>query len=467
MRFFILLLSFLLTGCFSLAPDQTPPKPPIAPTFANVSSKSDGNVTTLPWKHFIQEPRLQQVVALALRENRNLQKAVFDIEAARATYHIQRSSEYPSLDATIAGSKERTVSGNNKTSLSQSSSATLGMSSYEIDFFGKNRLLSKKELEKFQGIKEAERVVRITLIADTATAWLQMASDQSQLLLAKKTLKSAIRSFEIVQKRVRFGIDTKVSLEDAKSSVEQAKASIARYTTVVAQDKAALELLTGAPVKSSLLPNGLQPKAMDWLSKVPVGLSSDILLQRPDVLEAEDNLKAANANIGVARAAYFPSITLTARGGLGSNALLGLFNGGTSTIWSFLPTLTLPIFDAGARDATLAYAKAYQKSLLATYEYTIQTAFKEVASALARRATILAQLQAEAAVKKAVAMSYKLYSARYQKGVDSYLNVLVSQRALYSAKETQLDTRLEALTNRITLYRVLGGGLAVLAKKRK
>lgn len=460
MRYSYLVLSLLLGGCVSLSPEYVRPSAPIATTFQEGNTTTQSSVLTLSWKAFIRDERLTKVIEKALEQSRDLRKAVANIEAARANYRIQRSGEFPSIEASATGSKARSVGSNGTTSITQSSSATVGLSSYELDFFGKNSQLSAKEWETFQGVAEAERLVRITLIADTATAWFTLASDQSLLTLSKQTLESANKSLAIVQKRVDLGVDSDVSLFDVKTTVQQARSNVANYTTLVAQDKAALELLVGASLDASLLPSGLDEQSSHWLMDVPVGLSSDILLQRPDVLEAEHNLKAANANIGVARAAYFPSITLTTKGGLGSNALSGLFTGGTSTIWSFVPTISLPIFDAGEREATLAYAKANRDALLATYELSIQTAFKEVSSALARRATIVEQLDAQKALVEADAKSYALYDARYQKGIDSYINVLTSQRALYSAEQSRIAVSLEALSNRVTLYRVLGGGLA-------
>lgn len=460
MRYSYLVLSLLLGGCVSLSPEYVRPSAPIATTFQEGNTTTQGSVLTLSWKAFIRDERLTKVIEKALEQSRDLRKAVANIEAARANYRIQRSGEFPSIEASATGSKARSVGSNGTTSITQSSSATVGLSSYELDFFGKNSQLSAKEWETFQGVAEAERLVRITLIADTATAWFTLASDLSLLTLSKQTLESANQSLAIVQKRVDLGVDSDVSLFDVRTTVQQARANVANYTTLVAQDKAALELLVGASLDASLLPSGLDEQSSHWLMDVPVGLSSDILLQRPDVLEAEHNLKAANANIGVARAAYFPSMTLTTKGGLGSNALSGLFTGGTSTIWSFVPTISLPIFDAGERDATLAYAKANRDALLATYELSIQTAFKEVSSALARRATIVEQLDAQKALVEADAKSYALYDARYQKGIDSYINVLTSQRALYSAEQSRIAVSLEALNNRVTLYRVLGGGLA-------
>lgn len=456
----ITLVPFLFSGCISLTPEYERPNVPVPAQLRDVNTSSKQNVQALVWQEFIHEPRLSAVIEKALDQSRDLRKAVANIEAARATYHIVRSDEFPSIDATLAGSKARVVNSNGATSITQSSSATLGLSSYELDFFGKNSQLSAKEWETFKGIEEAERLVRITLIADTTNAWLTLASDQSLLKLSQQTLESAKNSLAIVQKRVDFGVDSDVSLYGVKTTVEQARANVANYTTLVAQDKAALELLVGATVEVSFLPDGLDEHSLQWLANVPVGLSSDILLQRPDVLEAEHNLKAANANMGVARAAYFPSITLTAKGGLGSNALNGLFDGGTSTIWSFMPSINVPIFDMGQRDATLAYAKAKRDALLATYELSIQTAFKEVSSALARKATIEEQLEAQKALVDADAKSYALYDARYQKGVDTYINVLTSQRALYSAEQSHIAISLEALSNRVSLYRILGGGLA-------
>jgi len=242
--------------------------------------------------------------------------------------------------------------------------------------------------------------------------------------------------------------------------VHQARADIASYTAKVGQDRAALELLVGASLDDSLLPQTLDANAEGWVGDVPVGLSSQILLSRPDVLEAEHNLKSANANIGVARAAYFPSITLTGAGGVGSNSLRGLFDGGTSTIWSFMPNVSLPLFDAGEREATLDYAKANRDLYVARYELAIQTAFKEVNSALARRATINDQLQAQNALVEATTKRYATYDARYQKGIDTFLNTLISQRSMYASEQNLIGVRLEALTNRVSLYQVLGGGLA-------
>ena len=457
----LVLLPFFVSGCVSLAPEYERPFAPVPSTWERGVNEHNQSVQTLFWQDFIRDERLLSVVTQSLEQSRNLRKAVANIEAARATYRVQRSSEFPTIEAGATGSKARSLnSTTNTTSISQSSSATIGLSSYELDLFGKARSLSEAEFETYKGIEEAEKTVRITLIAETVSAWLTYASDQSLLKLSLQTEQSAKRSLELVQKRVERGIDSNVSLYSAQSIYQQAKADVANYTTKVAQDRAALELLVGARVDDALLPQELDKTSQNWLVDVPVGLSSQILLNRPDVLEAEHNLKAANANIGVARAAYFPSITLTTKGGVGSSTLSGLFSGGTSTIWSFVPNISLPLFDAGEREANLDYAKAKRDVYVATYEATIQTAFKEVSSALARRATISEQYNAQKALVEANKQSYTLYDARYQKGVDTYLNVLLSERSFYNSEQSLISVRLEELSNRVSLYRVLGGGLA-------
>lgn len=461
MRFiYLVLVPFFVSGCVSLAPDYERPSAPVPRTWEMNVKEHNQSVLELSWKEFIRDERLSQVLTQSLEQSRDLRKAVAAIEAARATYKIAQSAELPTLEASVSGSKARSITNANGTAMTQSSSATLGISSYELDFFGKARSLSEAEFETYKGVEEAERLVRITLIAETTTAWLTYASDQSLLSFSKQTEQSAKCSLELVQKRVERGIDSKVSLYSAQSIFQQAKMDVASYTTKVAQDRAALELIVGGKVDERLLPAGLELASQEWLADVPVGLSSEILLQRPDVLEAEHILKAANANIGVARAAYFPSITLTTKGGLGSSTLSGLFSGGTSTIWSFVPNISLPLFDAGEREANIGYAKAKRNGYVASYELAIQTAFKEVSSALARRATIYDQLQAQRALMEANAKSYEIYDARYQKGVDTYLNALLAQRSFYSSQQSLISVRLEELANRVTLYRVLGGGLA-------
>lgn len=455
-KYSLSLIPLLFAGCMSMAPEYVRPNAPIPSAFETPVSQND--VPMMAWQAFVHEPSLQAVVAQALEQSRNLKKAVANIEMARATYRVSKSAQFPSIDASATGSKARSISGES-TAISESSTATVGLSSYELDFFGKVKSQSEASLESYKGVEEAEKTVRIALIAETMNAWLSYAADKALLDLAQQTQASAKASLDVVQKRVDLGIDTKVSLFNAQSVYQQARADVANYTTQVAQDRSALELLVGGKVADAHLPKGLDAISKEWLAQVPVGLSSSVLLNRPDVQEAEHNLKSANANIGVARAAYFPSITLTTKGGVGTNSLTGLFDGGTSKIWSFAPTVTLPIFDMGERDANLDYAKAKKALYLATYEATIQTAFSEVERALSRRATIFEQYEAQKALVEANANSYAIYDARYQKGVDTYLNALLSQRSFYSSQKAFINVRLEELRNRVTLYRVLGGGI--------
>ena len=313
-------------------------------------------------------------------------------------------------------------------------------------------------LETYLASEEASRATRISLIAETVTAWMTLGSDRSLLAVSQQTLESSRRSMELARRRLELGVTSRVDMRDAEKVYQQARADVASTTTQIAQDRNALELLTGSPVADALLPDELPAGAV--LADVPTGLSSQVLLQRPDVLQAEHQLKSANANIGAARAAFFPSLTLTASGGVTSTALAGLFSGGAIGVWALAPALSVPIFDGGANRANLAYYEAQQKYYLSAYELAIQTAFKEVTNALAQRGTMAEQLAAQSALVKASADSYKLYDARYRNGVDTFLNALDAQRALYSAQRNLITLQLTALQNRVTLYRVLGGGIS-------
>jgi multidrug efflux system outer membrane protein len=319
------------------------------------------------------------------------------------------------------------------------------------------RNLSNAALETYLATEAAARATRISLIAETASAYLTLAADNSQLMLARRTLESAQRSMELTRKRLEAGVATRLDVRQAETIYQQARADVASTTALIAQDRNALELLAGSRIPDALLPAELPPDQV-WLADVPAGLSSAVLLDRPDVLQAEHQLQSANADIGAARAAFFPSLSLTASTGLASTELSNLFSDGAS-IWSVGPSLVLPIFNGGANVANLAYAKAQRELFLSQYELAIQTAFREVADALAIRGTIQEQLDAQAALVDAAADSYRLAEARYSKGVDSFLDALDAQRTLYNAEKSLVSARLTANTNVVTLYRVLGGGL--------
>ena len=415
------------------------------------------NSETLLWKKMILDEKLKEVIKISLNQNRSLKEAVANIESARAKYGVQKASELPSLSAEVSGSKARslnTSSSNNSTSNSESYSAGVEVSSYELDFFGKARNTSLANFESFLSVEQAQKTVRISLIAEVSNAWLSMAADKSLLDYAKKTSLSSKKSLDIIEARIKAGIDSKATLYDEQTTYYQAIADIEKYTTLVAQDQNALDLLVGQKVPEQLLPSELD-KNTEYLSSIPLGLSSDILLNRPDILEAEHNLKATNANIEVARAAYFPSITITSAAGIASTALNNLFTGGAASIWSFVPNISIPIFDWGSKDASLDYAKAQRDLYIAKYELAIQTAFSEVSNALARYGTIKNQLKAQENLVDAHKNSLFLAEKRYNLGVDTYLNTLISQRNLYSSEQNLISLRLTKISNRATLYKVL------------
>jgi multidrug efflux system outer membrane protein len=466
-------LVMLLTACGTLTPTYRQPAAPVpqawpsGAAYGPATASTDAKITAtraadIPWQTFVLDERLRQVIDQALANSRDLRKTIASIESARAQYGIQRAALAPTVAAGVSGTKARTATtdadGNLSTVRSQSTNAGLSISSYELDLFGKVRSLTDAALETYLGTEEASRATRVSLIAETANAWLTLGSDRSQLAISQQTLASAQRSMEVTRRRLDAGAASRVDVSSAETVYQQARSDVASTTTLIAQDRNALELLTGSPVADALLPAALPPTDGVVLAEVPAGLSSEVLLQRPDVLEAEHQLKSANANIGAARAAFFPSLSLTTSGGVASTALAGLFSGGAATVWSLAPTLSVPIFDGGANRASLAYSKAQQSLYVSSYELAVQTAFQEVADALARRGTMAEQLSAQDALVLAASKSYELADARYQMGIDTFLTALTSQRTLYTAQQTQISTRLTALQNRVTLYRVLGGG---------
>ncbi|MEP1448223.1 MAG: efflux transporter outer membrane subunit [Paraglaciecola sp.] len=452
--------ALILAGCSTLAPDYIRSEIDIVNTLNNSTelqpqgfSKQYAN--QVPWKSFIQDSRLTQVIELALNSNRSLRQTLADVESARATYRIQKADIYPQIDLGLSGNRSKTTS----SEITTSYQAQAGLTNYEIDLFGKTRSLNIVQMEAYLASEEVAKAAQISLIGEITNAWLTLAADKNQLSLAKETAVNAEKVMAITNKRLQLGVDSRIDVASAETIYHNANSDIANFTTQVAQDLNALQLLVGESIPDNLLPQDL-PSSESLLSDVPAGLSSSVLLQRPDVLAAEHSLKSANANIGVARAAFFPSLSLTATGGLASNVLADIFSGGASSIWTLAPNLTLPIFDAGANDANLALSQAQQTKYLAAYEYAIQSAFSEVADALARRATIQDQLYAEQALVTAASRSYDLSLARYEGGVDSFQNALEAQRTMYQAKQSLILTKQADLNNRVTLYRVLGGGLA-------
>jgi outer membrane protein, multidrug efflux system len=457
----VLILSIFFSACSTINSNYEQAKAPIPKTWPKGESYSEQTLTNnskpLIWENMILDNQLKEVIKIALNQNRSLKEAIANINAARANYEVQHSSQFPTINGEISTSKARTLSGSSANT-SESYKANIGLSSYELDFFGKAKNLSLADFESYLSIKEAQRTAKINLIAEVANAWLTMASDKSLLDFAKQTSISSKKSLDIIENRVKLGVDSKSTFYDAQTVYFQALADIEKYKTLVAQDLNALNLLVGQSLKDELLPSTLDENK-EYLSTVPVNLSSDILLSRPDILEAEHNLKSANANISVARAAYFPSISITTTAGLASAALSDLFTGGATSVWAFAPSITLPIFDWGSKDASLDYAKAQKDLYLAKYELAIQTAFSEVSDALARYGTIENQLEAQKNLVEASKNSYFISNKRYETGVDSYLTALTSQRSLYSTEQNLISLRLTKINNRVALYRVLANDI--------
>ena len=475
-----------LAGCTSLAPDYARPMLPV-PATLNGPNGSEGTALApetgpMGWQEFLQEPRLRELVALALQNNRDLRVAVLAIEKARAQYGVEQSNRFPAVGATAAGNRTRTADDLNTSGRSPTSSqysAQLGFSSYEIDFFGRVKNLNEAALQEFLRTTENRRSVQLSLVAEVANAWLTLDADGRRLQLAQDTLRSRQKSYELTERSHALGAASGLTLAQAQTTVDTARADVAAFTSQVARDRNALALLAGAPVPAALLPDGANPGATAsparaasasasvapapslatpaaTLLAVPGDLPSSVLLNRPDVRAAEYTLRGAYASIGAARAAFFPSITLTASAGTASNALSGLFDGGNGT-WSFAPQIRLPIFDAGRNRANLQIAETARDTALAQYDKAVQTAFREVADALAERATLAERLQAQQSLQAATLKALQLSQARYRLGADSYLPVLDAQRALYSAQQTLIGLALAEQANRITLYKVLGG----------
>jgi multidrug efflux system outer membrane protein len=460
----IILTVICLAGC-TMVPTYSRPAPPIPAVWpAGPAYKAVDDGHTAPsaagvgWRGFYADERLQKVIGLALGNNRDLRVAALNIERARGLYRVQRAALFPEVDASGGLSEEKYpafLSPTGKTMTLRYYDAGLGITSWEIDFFGRLRSLKASALEQYLATGQALRSAQISLMAEVASAYLAYAADGENLKLSQSTLEARQTTYSLIQRRFDVGASSALDLRQAQTTVEAARVDVAGYTRLVALDENALNLLVGAQVPPELLPAELN--AVTPPTDISAGLASDQLLRRPDILQAENQLKAANANIGAARADFFPRIALTTVIGTTSMELSGLFKGG-SGVWTFAPGVTLPIFDAGSRWATLQVAKTDRDIYLAQYEKAIQTAFREVADALALQGTLGNQIAAQESLVRASQETYTLSNARYMKGIDSYLAVLDAQRSLYSAQQGLISLRVARLTNLVTLYKVLGGG---------
>jgi len=461
-----------LTAAEPAAPAAGSAAPQALPPYGDSAKVSADRIG---WHDFFTDPGLERLIDIALANNRNLRIAVLNVAASEAQFRIQRGSLFPAISAMGSGLAERlpangtlplggvggsgsgtqVPSGTTATTLHYYS-AGIGFTSYELDLFGRERSLSTRAFEQYLAQGESRRSTQISLVAEVATDYFAVLADQALVKLTRETLRSESESYELTRVMYERDTATLLSLRQAESTVDAARASLAQYQRQLAQDTHALTLVLGQDIPTDL-PQSKDIEADELLAEVPAGLPSDLLTRRPDILSAEHALRAANADIGAARAAFLPSIQLTASGGTASNRLGGLFGAGTGT-WSFLPTITLPIFSGGANRANLDLTHIEKNVAIAQYELTIQTAFREVSDALSARGTYLEQQGAQEALVAADADAYRLAEMRFRSGVDSYLATLDAQRSLYAAQQGLVTVRQAALANRVTLYKALGGG---------
>ncbi len=454
-------LCALMGGC-AMAPEYTRPGMPVANQLPSAPGRPGGSASTTPvvgadmgWRDFFVDATLQTIIRTALANNRDLRVSALNVASYQAQYRIERAALFPSISGTGSGTKQRTYTSGNYYTL-ENYSATVGISAWELDLFGRLRSLKDEALEQYLAMEETHRSAKISLVAEVATAYLTWLTDKELLAITMDTKQTEEESYKLVEQQAEEGVATQLDLAQARTSLETANANLAMYQRQVAQDINNLTLLAGASLpnlKSASL--GLNEQMA--LAEPPAQLSSAILLQRPDIQAAEHTLKGANAQIGAARAAFFPAISLTANAGKISGDLSDLFDSGSGA-WLFTPSISLPIFTAGRLKAELDVAKISKDISVANYELAIQTAFSEVADALVAGDTYDRQLVAQKANLDANQEYYTLAKERYQQGLDSFLTLLDAQRSLYSARQTYLTLQLSQLLNRINLYKALGGG---------
>ncbi|GGJ97619.1 efflux transporter outer membrane subunit [Luteimonas terricola] len=451
------------SGCATLVP-ATPeaqagipaewPLPEVTPTDAESAAEASAlPMADIGWRDFFADPRLEQLVGLALDNNRDLRVAILNVERARAQYRIQRADRLPSIGAEV----EMVRQGGDRP-VTEAYTAGIGLAAFELDLFGRVRNLGEAALQQYLSTDEAQRATQLSLVAEVASAWLTLAADQEQLRLSEQAMETYLQTLDLTVKRHALGATSALEVEQVRTQVATARTDVERLKGQVARDRNALDLLAGAPVDASLLPAAdARVDAVTGIAAVPAGLDADVLLRRPDVIAAEHRLLAASANIGAARAAFFPSISLTGSIGSASDELSGLFDSGTR-VWSFIPRLNLPIFQGGRLRASLGMATADRDIALAEYEKAIQSGFREVADALVSSESLAKQVRAQQDLVDAATRAEGLARARYEAGVDSHLVALDAQRTLYGAQQALVATRLAEQANRVTLYRVLGGG---------
>ena len=456
---FAFIVPALLLGACTMTPHYQQPALAVTDQWPVGDSAQGASAGSLPWKSVFLDERLQRVIDQALANNRDLRVAALNVQKARAGYLMTRASLFPSLNAAGAESHSLTPASVSQTGSAIDAkvySADLSVPAYELDLFGRIQSQSKAAFESYRQTAETKRASQISLISETAQAWLTLGADQDLLKLARQTLKSREDTVGLTQRMFDLGSASETDLHNDEILTEQARADVAQYQAQVNQDRDALTLLAGADVPDADLPGGL-PADDALLANLPAGLPSQVLTQRPDVLAAEHGIKAANGDIGAARAAFFPTISLTGSTGNESSDLGHLFDAHTGA-WSFTPSVSLPIFAGGYNIANLKSAKTSRDIAVAQYDKAVQSAFKDVADALAVRATIDARLGATEKAASAAHTNLTLEQARYQRGVDSYLDQLDAERTDYGTQQAAISVRLLRAANLVTLYGALGGG---------
>jgi multidrug efflux system outer membrane protein len=462
--FFLLLgIAVVSSGC-TFAPKYARPEAPVPGAWPSGPAYASPPITMttpeapdLKWQEFFSDPKLQRLIETALTNNRDLRVAALNVERARALYGIQRAELLPTVEATASGNLQRypaSISPTGTAATVEQYRVHLGVLAWEPDFFGRIRSLNEQALQEYFATEQARRSTQILLVSSVANAYLALAADRESLALAQTTLEAQQGTYNLIKRRYDRGLSPELDLYRAQTQVDAARGDVARFTQQVAQDENALTLLLGTTASGELVPADLSGIAPP--KEISAGVSSEVLLRRPDVLQAESLLKAAEADIGAARAAFFPRITLTGTAGTASSELSGLFQGGSGA-WSFAPQAVLPIFDPRTWSG-LKITRVQREIAVTEYERAIQNAFREVADALAVQGTVDQQVSAQESLVHAVAETYRLSIARYDKGIDSYLSVLDAQRSLYAAQQGLVALHLAKLANQVRLYAVLGGG---------
>ena len=451
-------LGLFLAGC-TLAPKYERPGAPVSEIFPLAGNETNqASAADIPWSLFFDDPRLERLIELSLRNNRDLRVAALRVEQTRAQYRIQRAGLFPALDLGASGTRQRTpetvsLTGDARTETTYDVSVG---AAYELDLFGRVRSLKEEALQRYFAAAASRQTVEIALVSEVAVQYLTILQMQEAKALAEQTRDAVQTSFNLNQRSFQAGVASELDFTTAQAQFEAARVSVATYEQLLSQAENALVLLVGQSIPADL-PPGRPLNEQRLLNDLAVGLPSDLLQRRPDIVAAEHVLQAANANIGAARAAFFPRILLTGSAGTMSASLSDLFTG-ASRAWSFAPQISVPIFQGGRNRANLDVAQLQKQIEVATYERAIQVAFREVADALAVRAFVDAQLEAQRRLVQAQQRRFDLTNARYRQGVDSYLAVLLAQQDLYAAQQNLIQFQAARLQNVVTLYRSLGGG---------